>query len=322
MGEPTNRHTAHPKWVEYSVSRSSPLEARQGRWERADLGNGIRSFTFRAGVIWIARGHLRGVGLRARGALLGAVVLLSALAAAWPADSGAGGGEAARSQTKLVSSSGRALPARWQRWVRRSLVPIVNGRVRVGLRGCPAHPSAVGCVYSDRLTVVYIDERRAVLPATLYHELGHLFDWRVLNNGDRRRFKRLVGKPRSSWFRGRNSPSEQFAEAYSFCARYKRIRSIRAYTTYGYDPSPAEHRAACRLIAAAAKPASTPSQPPPNPPATISDPEPPPQQPPPDETEPDEPSPCRHSRRCRQCRPFPSPSRPRPLPAVVSRPKI
>jgi hypothetical protein len=219
--------------------------------------------------------------------VLAAAFSLVAFGMAWPDASG--GGEVARSKTKLVSSKGRALPARWQRWVRRSLVPVVSGRVRVGLRGCPAHPDAVGCVYSDRLTVIYIDKRRAVLPATLYHELGHLFDWRVLNNRDRRRFKRLVGKPRASWFHGRNAPSEQFAEAYSFCARYRRIRSIRAYTTYGYDPSPSEHRAACRLIASAAKPATRPSQPPPNPPATISDPDPPPPQPAPEQEEPDEP---------------------------------
>ena len=198
-------------------------------------------------------------------------------------------GERATSKTTLVSSSGRPLPARWQRWVKRSLVPVVNGRVRVGLRGCPDHPRAVGCVYSDRLSRVYIDSRRAALPSTLYHELGHLFDWRVLNNRDRRRFKRIVGRSRQGWFSGRSKPSELFAEAYSFCARYRRIKSIRAYTTYGYDPSPAQHRAACRLIVRAARPASAPSQPPPNPPETISDPHPPPPQPPPEEDEPDSP---------------------------------
>jgi len=162
--------------------------------------------------------------------------------------------------------------------------------VRVSLDGCPARPNAVGCVYSTRLSTVYLDGDRAVLPATLYHELGHLFDWRVLNNRERRRFKRLVGKARQGWFRGPREPAEQFAEAYSFCARYRRIKSIRAYTTYGYDPSPGEHRAACRLIREAAKPRGPRQQDPPNPPPTISDPDPPPPQPPDDsETEPDSP---------------------------------
>jgi hypothetical protein len=198
----------------------------------------------------------------------------------------------AQADTTLVNRAGRPLPPQWQRWVAKSLVPIVPGRVKVSLRGCPAHPKAVGCVYSNRLSTLYLDRRRAALPATLYHELGHLYDWRVLSNADRRRFKRLIGRPRQGWFKGQGEPAEQFAEAYSFCARYRRIRSIRAYATYGYDPSPAEHRAACRLITAASKPHGHRPEPPPNPPPTIADPTPPPQQPPNDpNTQPDSPVP-------------------------------
>jgi hypothetical protein len=227
---------------------------------------------------------------------LAAVALAGALGATLPfSQAGAGPGhgpESARSKTVLVARSGRPMPARWQRWVKRSLVPVVDGRVKVSLSGCPAHPSAVGCVYSTRLSTVYIDRRRAVLPATLYHELGHLFDWRVLNNRERRRFKKLIGKSRQGWFKGRPQPAEQFAEAYSFCARYRRIRSVRAYATYGYDPSPRAHRAICTLIRNAAKPRGRRSQAPPNPPPTISDPNPPPPQPPDDpDTQPDNPVP-------------------------------
>ena len=219
------------------------------------------------------------------------------MAAVWaavpaPAAPGDRGAESARSKTVLVGRSGHRLPARWQAWIRRSLVPTVNGRVTVSMRGCPAQRGVVGCVFSTQLSTVYIDGRRAVMPATLYHELGHLFDWRVLNKRERRRFKRLAGKPRQRWFKGGNPPAEQFAEAYSFCARYRRIKSIRAYTTYGYDPSPGDHRTACSLIRRAAKPAGGRSQPPPDPPATISDPQPPPPQPPDGpETEPEDPAP-------------------------------
>jgi hypothetical protein len=234
---------------------------------------------------------------RERGRPAGIVLIAAALFAALPAGeaasgSGRGQTESAGGKTVLVARSGRPLPARWQRWVKRSLVPLVNGRVKVGLKGCPDHPRAVGCVYSTRLSTVYIDQGRAVLPATLYHELGHLFDWRVLNNRERRRFKRLVGMGSRGWFSGRTPPAEQFAEAYSFCARYRRIRSIRGYTTYGYDPSPGAHRSACALIKRAAKPEGRRSEPAPNPPPTISDPNPPPPQPPDDpDAEPDSPLP-------------------------------
>jgi hypothetical protein len=217
---------------------------------------------------------------RGRGTLLAAALLAGLVAATAPADA----------RTVLVARSGKPMPSRWQRWARQSLVPVVDGRVQVVLSGCPAHPQAVGCTYSNRLSTVYVDKHRAVLPATLYHELGHLFDWRVLNNRDRRRFKRLVGQPRQGWFRGRREPAEQFAEAYSFCARYRRIKSIRTYATYGYDPSPAAHRAACRLIARAARPGAPPPQAPPNAPPAAVDPQPPPPQPPDDPgAEPDDP---------------------------------
>ena len=230
---------------------------------------------------------------RRRWRLAGAALIAGMLAAGMPPGAPADSGptESARSKTVLTARSGRALPARWQRWVRRSLMPVVNGRVKVGMSGCPAHPRAIGCVYSTRLTTIYLDVRRASLPATLYHELGHLFDWRVLNNRERRRFRRLVGMSGRGWFGGKTPPAERFAEAYSFCARYRRIRSIRAYTTYDYDPSPSEHRAACALIKRAAEPEGRRAEPAPNPPSTISEPNPPPQQPPEGETEPDSPLP-------------------------------
>jgi hypothetical protein len=187
-----------------------------------------------------------------------------------------------RPTTFVSSASRRPMPDRWQQWARRSLVPLVEGRVKVSLSGCPASRRAIGCVYSTRLRTIYLDRQRAVLPATLYHEAGHLFDYRVMNNADRRAFKRIVGKRGQGWFKGREEPAEQFAEAYSFCARYRRIRSIDRYTTYGYDPSPAQHRKACRLIVAAAQPESPPPQPPPDPPPVTSDPQQPPEQPPDD----------------------------------------
>lgn len=195
----------------------------------------------------------------------------------------AGGG------TTFVARSGRPMPARWQGWARRSLVPIVTGRITVSLDGCPSDRTSAGCVFYNRQSHVYLNRRRASLPATLYHELGHFYDFRVLNNSDRRRFKRLVGRPRDRWSGGGRLPAEQFAEAYSFCARYRRIKSIRAFTTYGYDPSPKQHRAACRLIVDAAKPSTPPPQPPPNPPPVTTDPAPPPQPPDDPATEPDDP---------------------------------
>jgi hypothetical protein len=185
------------------------------------------------------------------------------------------------------------MQGRWKRWARNSLVPLVEGKVRIFQNGCPGRPRATACVYTKRRRTVYINRRRAVMPATLYHELGHLFDLGVLNNSERGQFKRISDRPNRPWYRTPNSTAELFAEAYQFCARYRRIRSVRRYSAYGYDPTPAEHRAACRLIKRAAKPGSPPPQPAPNTPPATSEPNPPPSEQPPEDPdhEPDGPLP-------------------------------
>ena len=166
--------------------------------------------------------------------------LLAALALAWAQPAEAHG-------PLLLSPSGTHLGAPYQDWVHRSYVPAVRGRVRVDLTGCPWAPRAHGCVFSNPATIYM--RRGAGLRGTLHHELGHLFDFRVLNDRDRARFKRLLGQTARRWTSsGDNSPRERFAEAYSWCARYRRIRSIGRFTTYGYDPSPRQHVAICRLI--------------------------------------------------------------------------
>ena len=84
------------------------------------------------------------------------------------------------------------------------------------------------------------------------HELGHLYDLRVLNNRDRGRFRRIMRARKRAWWKGEIPLAEQFAEAYSFCARYRKIVSISRYSTYEYRPSRRQHAKVCGLILAAA----------------------------------------------------------------------
>jgi hypothetical protein len=68
----------------------------------------------------------------------------------------------------------------------------------------------------------------------------------------RQRFQAIMHK-RGAWASS-SSPApanEQFAEAYSLCARKRTIRR-RAAEGYRYDPTPAEHQQACGLIRRAA----------------------------------------------------------------------
>lgn len=150
---------------------------------------------------------------------------------------------------KLVARDGRPLPGRWQGYADASLMPTVPGRVKVILTGCPAMPRAAGCVYTRRPRVVYLRSGLRDPRGVLLHELGHLYDLRVLNDRDRRRFRRIMHRPVGvRWWRGRGAPAELFAEAYSWCARYARIVSIARYSSYGYRPTARQHAAICALI--------------------------------------------------------------------------
>jgi hypothetical protein len=83
----------------------------------------------------------------------------------------------------------------------------------------------------------------------LLHEVGHVFD-DLMPDWARGRFRAIVAARRGLTWASQSSrtpPNEQFAEAYSLCARKLSIRR-RAYLSYGYDPTPREHRRVCALL--------------------------------------------------------------------------
>ncbi len=144
-------------------------------------------------------------------------------------------------------------------------MPVVKGRLKVFLRGCPRRPDLAGCVYTRRRYRIYLRRHLRDKRGVFYHELGHLFDLRVMRRRHRRAYKRIFGLGRRrAWFGGRQPPGEQFAEAYSYCARYRRIRGTRtsSHARYGYRASAAQHQLVCQLIKrAAAKPPRRPDPP-------------------------------------------------------------
>jgi hypothetical protein len=178
---------------------------------------------------------------------------------------------------RLTGAGGRALHGSWQRWARASLMPTVTGHVTVRLIGCPALPRAAGCVYPSRPRTIYLRRALKRPRSVLLHEMGHLFDLRVMNNGDRGRFRKILGAHKRRWWAGKIPLAEQFAEAYSFCARYHRIVSIARYSTYHYRPTRRQHARICALIVTAAGDRNKPAPPPQGPVVTRSDPAPPPQ---------------------------------------------
>ena len=170
--------------------------------------------------------------------------------AAVPASGGPTASSAARAapDLRLAAPGGRPLRGAWQQWARASLMPTVGRRVTLKLSGCPALPRAAGCVYRRRPRTIYLRPGLRHPRSVLLHELGHLFDLRVMNNSDRGGFRRVMRARRRAWWSGRIPLAEQFAEAYSFCARYRQIVSIARYSTYRYRPSRRQHAKVCALI--------------------------------------------------------------------------
>jgi hypothetical protein len=195
-----------------------------------------------------------------------------ALAAVLAGAAGLAGGGAARPAVAHPPApfgpSGAPLGGAVHAWIHQAKLPLVGGRVRVLLGGCPGSPLFVGCVFTRRPRVIYLSPAARRPRAVLYHELGHTFDLRVLRPRHRRAFKRLMGIETPGWYTSSPPASEFFADAYALCAERRRLRAPRAATPYGYRATPRRHRRACALIRGAAgvgKPRGR--QPEPRPPA-------------------------------------------------------
>ena len=154
------------------------------------------------------------------------------------------------SATTLVGPDGSPAPHRYQAWLAGAQVPTPAGTVTLQLAPCPSGPEwAGGCADMQARTIYLGPEARN--RARFFHELGHIFDATAMTDPLRARFQALVHRA-GTWAASAASdpPQEQFAEAYSMCARHRTARAMQ-FGMYGYSPSPRMHREACAIIRAA-----------------------------------------------------------------------
>ena len=107
-------------------------------------------------------------------------------------------------------------------------------------------------MYTRRPRTIFVRPGLRDPRGVLLHELGHVYDHTVMNNRDRGAFRRILRRRAAKWWGGADALAEQFAEAYSWCARYARIVSIAKYSSYDYRPTARQHRRICKLVRAAA----------------------------------------------------------------------
>jgi hypothetical protein len=168
-----------------------------------------------------------------------------------------------------VDGLGHPIRGKVHTWLHQAKAPLVGGRVKVLHAPCPGHPAFVGCVFDARPRTLFLSPGAHEPRLILYHELGHVFDLRVLNGRERKRFKRIMGIHRSGWFGGGLPPAEWFADGYASCAVRLRIGRLGAPTPYGYSATRRQHSRVCGLIQAAANPRGRPPERPRNPPPVV-----------------------------------------------------
>jgi hypothetical protein len=153
--------------------------------------------------------------------------------------------------TVLVTPDGQIAPQPYQSWVDAAYVPTPPGEVVLSLQGCPGDPPLPACSPANQGTIQLSPEwaNRQVL----LHELGHIFD-DLMPDWARGRFRGIVVRKPMIWTaaNGGGPPNEQFAEAYSLCARKLSLKR-QVFAGYHYAPSPKLHRKVCGLIDAAGK---------------------------------------------------------------------
>ena len=148
--------------------------------------------------------------------------------------------------TVLVHGGKPYSPQLYTGWLEGFFVPSPPGYVDFGIGPC-VHKDEVGCMeWSYPVATVRIQRSDRLDKVTFAHELGHVFDFYVLNPiGWRDRFAALEG---FSWTSPRSE--EYFADSYALCALRRRL--ARAVTTdYGFRVTPALHTRICSLIRSA-----------------------------------------------------------------------
>lgn len=128
----------------------------------------------------------------------------------------------ASAHTVLVDTAGQPLGGKWQQWVDRSRVPTPDVVLTVSFTNPDQATSRAYFIPDESKTTLYVPGGRLDRHEVL-HEIGHLYDYTILNDLDRHEImRRVLGGLTPEWRQfGGDSAHEQFAEAYAFAAQYR-----------------------------------------------------------------------------------------------------
>ncbi len=130
---------------------------------------------------------------------------------------------------------------RYQRWAGQSEIALPAGAITLTLAPDYAHAAALcggasACYLNiPEPRIVLSATNPAAMRATLYHEIGHWVDRRLISDATRVAFGIRVDDQRP-WETGPNAPKEKFAEVFAMCAAGRaRERLYRVKGWFGAD---------------------------------------------------------------------------------------
>lgn len=112
----------------------------------------------------------------------------------------------------------------------------------------PCLPQALGCALAPnkvwinpKIVNIKTVERNHVI----YHESGHIFDFRYMTSAAHEAFKTIMNDHRE-WLEGINPLAEKFGEAVARC--FDGSYNAPVTHTYKYEPTVDQYNRVCRLV--------------------------------------------------------------------------
>lgn len=116
-----------------------------------------------------------------------------------------------------------------QRWADEAKVPTAVATITVHREHCPDSVEPT-CASIGHIWIAPGWGTRAIF----FHELGHVFDYYALTDGDRSAFGAILHDRRPWRVEGGDAPVERLADTYSMCARRRRM-SAHYWTELRWD---------------------------------------------------------------------------------------
>lgn len=155
---------------------------------------------------------------------------------------------AAQAGVHFVPADGQPLDPRYQQWANNATVPTFRGDITLHPNGVDPTAAKLGSLAQTDWNGQNISLQPGVGRSQLYYELGAVFDKRLMNDGERSTFRKILGfkpdaqwkvtsyKPNDSFQQVARPMTEMFEAAYALAAQRRKLKptSLNSKGVWGY----------------------------------------------------------------------------------------